>query len=342
MAPVKNGRYIFNEVPTGYPVPGKTLVYEESEIDPDTVPLNGGFIVKILVLSVDPYLRGRMRDAKVESYLPAFDLGEPIYNFGIGLVVRSENPTFKSGDHLYGLFKFQHYVIDTAAEQYRVIKNKDNLPWSVYLGVCGMPGQTAEFGWKEYANPKQGEIAFVTAASGPVGATVVQLAKAEGLKVIASAGSDDKVDFVKSIGADVAFNYKTTDTREVLAKEGPVDVFWDNVGGATLDAALEFSAKQARFIECGMISQYNTTEPYPLKNHFKIFEHQVHLHGFLVGPLMHKYIDQFYATFPGRVARGEIKYKEHRVHGLEQAGKAIVDVQSGGNFGKSVLIVADH
>ncbi|KAI0634325.1 NAD-P-binding protein [Trametes polyzona] len=342
MAPVKNGRVLFNEVPTGYPEPGKTTVYDESEsIDPDTVPLNGGFLVKTLVLSVDPYLRGRMRDANVKSYSPPFLLHEPIENFGVGVVVRSENPELKAGDHIYGIFKFKKYFVANDAKQYKVLENKEGLPWSVYVGVCGMPGETADYAWQEFSKAKPGEVAFVSAASGPVGATVVQLAKAQGLKVIASAGSDEKVAFVRSIGADVAFNYKTVDTRKVLEKEGPIDVYWDNVGGETLEAALEYANKFARFIECGMISQYNTA-PYPVKNLMKIVSQELSVHGFIVGSLRHKYVAEFYKSFPARVASGEIKYKEHRVNGLEKAGEAILDVLKGGNFGKSVIIVADE
>ncbi|OSD00543.1 NAD-P-binding protein [Trametes coccinea BRFM310] len=342
MAPVKNGRYLFNEVPTGFPEPGKTTVYDDSEtIDPDTVPLNGGFLVKVLVLSVDPYLRGKMRDASQKSYSPAFELGKPLYNFGVGVVVRSENDAVKPGDHLYGIFKFQHYVIENDPSRFKVLK-EEGLPWSAYVGIAGMPGETAVYAWKEYAHAKKGETVFVTAGAGPVGATVIQLAKADGLKVIASAGSDEKVAFMREIGADVAFNYKTVNTRKVLEKEGPINIYWDNVGGETLEAALDFAERHARFIECGMISQYNTTDPYPIKNLMHIVAKELTINGFIVGTIRPKYEEWFYSTWPKRVASGEIKYKEDRVRGLENAGKAIVDVQSGRNFGKSVVIVADE
>ncbi|KAI9065187.1 NAD-P-binding protein [Trametes sanguinea] len=342
MAPVKNGRYLFNEVPTGFPEPGKTTVYDDSEtIDPDTVPLNGGFLVKVLVLSIDPYLRGKMRDAKQKSYSAAFELGKPLYNYGVGVVVRSENSAVKPGDHLYGVFNFQHYVIENNPSKFKVLKD-EGLPWSAYVGVAGMPGETAVYAWKEFAHPKKGETVFVTAGAGPVGATVIQLAKADGLKVIASAGSDDKVAFMREVGADVAFNYKTVNTRKILEKEGPINIYWDNVGGETLEAALDFAERHARFIECGMISQYNTTDPYPIKNLMHIVSKELSINGFIVGSIRPKYEDWFYSTWPKRVASGEIKYKEDRVRGLENAGQAIVDVQSGRNFGKSVVIVADH
>ncbi|GJE91329.1 NADP-dependent oxidoreductase [Phanerochaete sordida] len=342
MAPVKNGRLLFNEVPTGYPEPGKTTVYDDSQtIDLESVPLNGGVLVKILVVSVDPYLRGKMRDSSVKSYSAAFVIGEPIFNFGVGVVLRSENPSVKAGDHLYGHYPFQHYVVLPNIDSFRVLKNEENLPWAAYVGVVGMPGQTAWVGWYEFAAPQKGDVVFVTAGSGPVGSFVIQLAKLHGHKVIASAGSEDKVEFIKKIGADVAFNYKTTSTWDVLEREGPVNIYWDNVGGETLDAALQHSAKGARFIECGMISQYNSA-PYTVQNLMAIVRNELHLHGFIVGSHLPKYRDEFYREVPGKIARGEIQYIEDAKKGLEWAGHAILDVQQGRNHGKSVVIVSEE
>jgi len=342
MAPVRNGRHLFNEIPTGFPEPGKTTVYDDSQtIDLENVPLNGGFLVKTLVLSIDPYMRGRMRDPSIKSYAPPFYKGEPLNNFGVGKILRSENSAFKPGDHIYGMLPFQEYFVGQDAKEFKLLKNEEGLPWSTYVGVCGMPGQTAYYAWKEWASPKKGEVAFVTAASGPVGATVVQLAKGDGCKVIASAGSDEKVAFVKSIGADVAFNYKTVPTRKVLEKEGPINIYWDNVGGETLEAAIDAADVHSRFIECGMISQYNTKDPYPVKNLMSIVGKQLRFYGFLVFSLHEKYQEQFYKEVPRRVASGEIKYQEDITRGLEQVGEAILDVQTGRNKGKKVIVVAD-
>ncbi|KAI0692468.1 NAD(P)-binding protein [Cerioporus squamosus] len=348
MAPVKNGRVIYNEIPTGMlSNPGKTLVYDESQtIDLDNEPLNGGILVKILVLSIDPYLRRKMQDPSIPSFFPAFKVGEPLENSGVGVVIRSESPNYKPGDHVLGTFPdnlpFQHYLV-IPDPHLRILENKENLSWSAYLGVCGMPGEckTAHHAWKEYAQPKikKGDVVFVTAASGTI---VAQLAKADGLKVIASAGSDEKVDYVRSLGVDVAFNYKKVSTREVLQKEGPINFYWDNVGGESLEAALEFAAQKAIFIICGMISSYNTKEPYNVKNLQQLVWREITFNGFLIGSLIPKYDDEFYATMPGRVAKGEIKYKEHLVEGLENTGQAMLDVLHGNNFGKSVIVVAEE
>ncbi|EKM53346.1 uncharacterized protein PHACADRAFT_124959 [Phanerochaete carnosa HHB-10118-sp] len=342
MAPVKNGRLLFNDIPSGYPEPGKTTIYDESEtIDLDSVSLNGGFLVKTLVLSADPYLRARMRDPKVESFVPAFEKGQPISNFGVGVVLRSENKAIKAGDHVHGLFPFKKYITLPNLEGSRILENKERLPWSAYVGVAGMPGQTAYAAWKEYAQARKGETVFVTAASGPIGSLIVQFANADGMKVIASAGSDEKVAFVKSLGADVVFNYKKTKTADVLAKEGPINVYWDNVGGESLDAALANAAKHARFVECGYITGYNG-EGTPVKNMAVVFGKEITLYGFLVFSLLPKYGEDFYREIPARVAKGELRYIEDAKKGLEWAGHAILENQQGKNHGKSVIIVAEE
>jgi len=215
------------------------------------------------------------------------------------------------------------------------------LPWSLYVGAAGMPGKTAYMAWNEYSRAKKGEVAFVSTGAGAVGSLVIQLAKQDGLKVIASAGSDEKVEYMKELGADIAFNYKTTDTREVLAKEGPIDVYWDNVGGSTLDAALEAATVGARFIECGMISGYNEQAP-PVKNLMLIVAKSLTLSGFIVGRLESKYSDDFYKTIPAKLANGELKFKEEVSKGLEKVGDVLLAVQKGTNKAKAVISVADN
>ncbi|KAF8144001.1 hypothetical protein K438DRAFT_2029327 [Mycena galopus ATCC 62051] len=253
MAPVTNGRVLFNAPPKG-----TTTVYDTSEtIDLDNVPLNGGVLIKVLLLSIDPYMRGRLRAPEIESYMPAFSLGEPLTGGGLGVVPRSEVAGVEAGAHVRGMVVHQEYMIAPNLEMLEVIEKAPKLDWSVYIGAAGMPGETAFMGWREYSGAKKGEVAFVSTGAGPVGSMVIQIAKQDGLKVIASAGSDAKVKFMEEIGADVAFNYKTTDVRSVLAKEGPIDIFWDNVGGDTLDAAMEHANLHSRIIECGQISGYN-------------------------------------------------------------------------------------
>ncbi|KAG9227210.1 hypothetical protein PLEOSDRAFT_1113387 [Pleurotus ostreatus PC15] len=344
MAPVKNGRHLFNEIPVGYPVPGKTTVYDDSQtIDLDTVQLNGGILVKALSFSIDPYMRGLMRPASAKSYSPPYTIGEPLGNHGVGVVLRSENSSFKPGDHVWAYFPFQEYIVQTDVTNVRVLENKENLPWSTYVGAAGMPGQTSYLGWKACSKAKKGETVFVTTGAGPVGSIVAQLAKLDGLKVIASAGSDEKVEFMKKIGVDVAFNYKTTDTVKVLEEHGPIDIYWDNVGGSTLEAALDAANTFARFIECGMISQYNQASPYGVKNLMNIIAKRLSIHGFLIFDHMTpENAKEFYDTVPAMIAKGDIVFLEDKKYGLEKVGEAILDVQSGKNHGKSVIVVAEE
>ncbi|KAJ7777710.1 alcohol dehydrogenase [Mycena maculata] len=344
MAPVKNARVIFNSVPEGYPVPGETTVYDATQtIDLDAVPLNGGFLLKTLIVSVDPFLRGRMRQPEQKSYSPGFTLGAPIDGFGIGVVLRSETVGVEAGKYIYGYnMAFQEYVVlPELSVMRRIIEKHPDLSWTTYVGAAGMPGMTAYMGWKEYSDAKPGEVAFITTGAGPVGSFVIQLAKKAGMKVIASAGSEEKVQFMKDIGVDVAFNYKTTDTRAVLEKEGPIDVYWDNVGGEVLEAAIEFANIHARFLECGQISGYNTGHQGP-KNFNLIVGKSLHVHGILVTRLIPKYGAEFYATVPPQLASGEIKYTEEVTRGLEAVGDVILGVQKGTNKAKAVIVVADE
>ncbi|KAI0056021.1 alcohol dehydrogenase [Artomyces pyxidatus] len=345
MSPTRNARHIFNEIPkAGLIEPGKHTVYDASQtIDLDNVPLNGGFLVKTLALSLDPYMRGRMRDPSVKSYSPAYPLGQPITGYGIGKIVRSEHDTFKTGDYIYGVgMPHEEYWVRADTTLLSVVKNELNLPWSTYLGVLGMPGMTAYVGWKEYSNAKPGETVFVTTAAGAVGSLVVQLAKLQGLKVIASSGSNDKVAFTRELGADVAFNYKTESTKEVLEREGPIDIYWDNVGGEVLDLALEYSNVHARFIECGMASAYNPSgEPYRLKNFTHFIAKRITLHGLLVIDFFATHKDAFYADFSKLVKEGTLKYKEDVTRGLETAPQALRSLSDGSNTGKRVVVLAD-
>ncbi|KAL0961160.1 hypothetical protein HGRIS_006132 [Hohenbuehelia grisea] len=346
MAPITNGRLIFKEAPgpDEYPIPGKTTAYDESKtIDLENVALNGGFLVKVLVLSIDPFLRGRMSVPKglEKLYPPALKPGEPLQNSGIGIVLRSEHTSVKQGDHVYGRISFEQYLIFPNLNGIEVLKNEANIPISNYLGVAGSPGLTAYAAWKEFIKPKGNEVVYVSTGAGPVGSTVAQLAKRDGLKVIASAGSDEKVKFMQEIGVDVPFNYKTTDIKEILAKEGGIDIYWDNVGGETLDAAIDASHPNARILACGMISGYNSPDSLAIKNIFQIIPKSITIHGFNVPALAPKYIAEFRKEVPGLIAHGELKVLEHITKGLDKAGHALLDVLTGKNIGKSILIVAE-
>ncbi|KAJ6533898.1 hypothetical protein DFH09DRAFT_1369943 [Mycena vulgaris] len=359
MAPIQNARVLFNAVPEAYPVPGKTTVYDTTQsIDLDAVPLNGGFLVKVLILSVDPYMRALLR---ARRQLLRAGVHPRLMSSGIGIVLRSELAGVQVGSHVRGLITHQEYIVAAglATSMLELIEPDPKLKLSAYLGAAGLTGQSAFMAWKEYShatkvlgNPfssfyprslpfSKGEVVFVSGGAGAVGSIVVQIAKQAGLKVIASAGSDAKVDFIKTLGADVAFNYKTTDTREVLAKEGPIDIYWDNVGGATLDAAMEFANMHSRFIECGQISGYNTGFQ-PMKNPGLIIMKSMSIHGFSVTSLIPQYTAAFRAEIVPKVVSGEFKFAEDVRHGLERVGEVLLAVLKGENTGKAVVVVANE
>ncbi|KAF8884419.1 alcohol dehydrogenase [Gymnopilus junonius] len=344
MAPIANGRLLFNSVPGDLPEPGKTTVYDVSEtIDPDTVALDGGFFIKLLEISVDSYMKGRMHATSHESIIPSFVLGQPLHSYGIGIVLRSENPHVKVGDHLHGPLEHAEYSVKKDLTGSGILQNPLKLPWSTFLGVLGRPvckGKTAFMAWKQFSRPKQGETVFVTTGAGSVGSLVIQFAKMDGLKVIASAGSDEKVRYMKELGADVAFNYKAVKTTDVLRKEGPIDIFWDNVGGATLDAALEAANINARFIECGMTTEYTNGGDIPVRKLLQIIIRSITLHGFFVDRLVPKWNEDFMKIVPPLLTSGELKYREEEFDGLEVVGDALLALLKGKNIGKVVVHVA--
>ncbi|KAG9123657.1 hypothetical protein FRC07_014364, partial [Ceratobasidium sp. 392] len=318
MAPTNNTSAIFNEVPQAKVVVDKTIITRTETINLEAVQLNGGILVKTLYLSVEPYLRAMMRPLSIASDAPAYKIGEPIYGFAVATVLRSERARINVGDNLYVTnCPFQQYTVLTAEHPVRVIPDDPKVPLSTYIGFLGMPGMTAFYGLELVGKPKKGETLYVSSGAGPVGCLVAQLAKLKGLKVIASASTDNKVEFMRSIGVDVPFNYKTENMKEILAKEGPIDVYWDNVGGSTLEAALEACNVRARVVVCGAISSYNSAgEPYGVKTTANILFKRLRLEGYMVNEGEPEYEGQvgnpvkFLAAITPLVKSGKIKWSE--------------------------------
>ncbi|KAJ8502400.1 hypothetical protein ONZ45_g11798 [Pleurotus djamor] len=338
MVAIANKRLVFKQVPTqGWPVPGETTVYDSSQtIDLDNVPLNGGFLVKTLYVSLDYWIYSRMVvSGGPFTGIPHIPLDGPVQNYG--------NPNYKPDQHVYHLhafFPFEEYFVVSKDEHWMVINNSENIPWSNYLSVLGMAGQTAYLGWKAFAKPKKGEVVFISSAAGTVGSVVAQLAKLDGLKVIGSAGSDDKVRLLQGLGVDVAFNYKTSNINEVLAQHGPIDIFWDNVGGEALEAALNAANRHARLIECGMIG--DTPNPYFVKNLRFIVHKSISLNGFVVPePMQPDAMAEFYENVPKLVANGSITALEDIREGFEKGGETFVQAMVGHNGGKVILKIGE-
>ncbi|TFL01863.1 NAD(P)-binding protein [Pterulicium gracile] len=373
-----NGRHILKQHATGYPIPGTTTVYDTSErLDLDNVALNGGVLAKLVILSIDPYLLhsvspGSPMEQAAETCSSEAYGSDRINGMGIVKVVRSEDPAYKVGEYFTSSLSRARLTSSSDHQEYSVfskeqlsslqhLKPENGLPLSVYLGAAGAgarsrfipslfkmyqpcipSGLTAFAGWEEFSNAKKGDTVFVSTAAGAVGSIVVQLAQNQGLKIIGSAGSDDKVKYLKQLGVDVAFNYKTTDTREALEKDGPVDIYWDNVGRDTLDAAVENATSGARVIICGAMSSYNGETTAGVKNLIHVTFKSIVLYGLSYFDIAHKHDAKFKETVIPKLADGTFKYLEDRKFGLDKAPQAILDVQNGANFGKSVIVVGDE
>ncbi|MEU4246003.1 NADP-dependent oxidoreductase [Amycolatopsis sp. NPDC026612] len=304
-------------------------------------PGDNQILVRNLFMSVDPAMRGRMRDVK--SYVAPFAVGEVMSGGAVGEVVESNVDDVKPGDHVLHQAGWRtHAVLDAQ----RFVKvDGAAAPLSTYLGVLGMPGLTAYAGLLKSAEFKPGDTVFVSGAAGAVGSLVGQLAKLKGAKrVIGSAGSAEKVrHLIDDLGFDAAFNYKDGPVAEQLHAAAPegIDVYFDNVGGEHLEAAIDAITLHGRIAVCGMISQYNATEATPApRNLSQIIAKRITIRGLLV--LDHFDLQpQFVSEIAPLVNSGEIKYSETVVDGIRNAPEAFLGLLSGANTGKMLVRIAD-
>ncbi|KAJ1952301.1 hypothetical protein GGI12_006280, partial [Dipsacomyces acuminosporus] len=242
-------------------------------------------LIRTLYLSCDPYMRGRLTGSG-DRYVASFEVGKPIDGLGVGVIEASTSDKYAEGDIVTGfVFKWESKFIAPASGYTKVPANSP-ISLANYLGILGMPSFTAYVGTITLCKAKAGETILVSAASGAVGQIVVQLAKARGLRVVGAAGSDKKVEFIKSIGADAAFNYKTAGSLQAAIKQATpegIDIYFDNVGGEFLDAALNCMRPFGRIAECGMISQYNATAStaYHIKNLSQVINKKLTMYGYI-------------------------------------------------------------
>jgi NADPH-dependent curcumin reductase CurA len=304
---------------------------------PDPGP--GEVQVRNLWMTVDPYMRGRMNDAK--SYTPPFALGKVMDGGAVGEVTASNDPAFKAGDLVQSGFGWREGFNAPAAAVQKL--DAMGLPPQTFLGAAGMPGLTAYAGLLKIAALKDGDVVFVSGAAGAVGSMVVQIAKAKGHTVIGSAGGPEKVAFLKEIGVDQAIDYKAEkDLTAALARAAPegIDVYFDNVGGDHLVAALNAARPFARFALCGAISMYNATElPPGPPNLMLMVGKQLRMEGFIVSsswdmmPAFHRDLAQW-------VKEGKVTWKETVFEGIEKAPDAFVGLFKGENLGKMLVKLA--
>ncbi|HAF77490.1 MAG TPA: NADP-dependent oxidoreductase [Maribacter sp.] len=313
--------------------------FEFKELDNELKVSDGELLLEAKYISVDPYLRGRMSDAK--SYVPPFKVGEPISSGIVAEVLESKNGNFQKGDFVSGLLQWKEKQISTGEGLQKIDKSK--APLSAFLGIVGMTGLTAYLGLHEIGKPKKGETLVVSGAAGAVGSVVGQIGKILGLNVIGIAGTDEKIDMLKSeFGFDHGINYKTTKDMKAAIKEAApngVDVYFDNVGGPISDAVLFNINQFARIIICGAISVYNKTElPMAVAVQPFLVKNSALMQGFIVSNYADKF-PQAMKQLSTWLSEEKLTYKETIVEGFDNTPQAFLDMMDGKNKGKMIVKV---
>ena len=305
-------------------------------------PRDGEVLVRNLYMSVDPYMRGRMNERK--SYVPPFSLGKPLEGSCVGRIIASHSDQFKPGDFVQSMFGWREYYLSDGTGLTKIAPGA--VPVQAYLGVLGMTGFTAYVGLLDIGQPREGENVFVSAASGAVGSIVCQIGKIKGCRVAGSAGSARKIDWLRQeAGIDAALNYKDTDDLGAavgrLCPDG-IDIYYENVGGSHLTAALGHMNNNGRMVLCGMISQYNAKKPVPgPENLFLAITKRLRIQGFIISDHADRH-NQFITDMKKWISDGKIRWKETVVDGIENAPKAFVGLFKGENFGKMLVRVGEE
>ncbi len=319
--------------PTGLPTPDN---FEFKDL-PQAELKDGQVRVRNSWLSVDPYMRGRMNDVK--SYVPSFQIGEPLSGGAVGEVIESKAGGFVPGDHILHMMGWRdEAVVDTGAGPMAPQKLPAGTDPKLFLHSLGLTGATAYFGLLKTAKAKAGDVVFVSAAGGAVGSAVVQIAKAKGMTVIGSAGGPDKCAWVKELGADACIDYKAGGVLKQLQAAAPkgIDVYFDNVGGEHLDAAYAMARDNARFAICGMIDAYNDGKPLELRYFMRTIPARIRTQGFIYTDYIAD-IGAFMQDAGAMVASGQLKARETVHEGVESTLDAFLGLFSGANTGKMLV-----
>jgi NADPH-dependent curcumin reductase CurA len=333
---MQNKEIRFSTRPTGLPTPENFEIVDSEMPQPN----DGEVLVRTLYISVDPYLRGRMREGR--SYVAPFAIGEVITSGVVGQVIESRAPGFAVGDIVTGMLGWRLHNVAKAGELRKV--DPKIAPVTTALGVLGMPGLTAYFGLLDIGQPKEGETIVVSGAAGAVGVTVCQLAKIKGCRVVGIAGSDDKNAYLRNeLGVDAVINYKTENVAQALKAACPdrIDVYFDNVGGEISDAVMPLLNQGARIVICGQISLYCLERPDvgPRPQAFLLVNSAV-MKGFIITAFAARFAEGVTQLAQWLVA-GKLKYAETIVEGFENTPQAFIGLFSGDNLGKQIVKVAE-
>jgi NADPH-dependent curcumin reductase CurA len=316
---------------------------ENFELVESSVPEPGPreVLIRTVYMSVDPYMRGRMRDQ--ESYAEPWDVGDVMQTHLVGEVVESNHPEFAAGDYVQGKGDWAEYVTSDGDDLMEI--DPEAAPISTALGVTGMPGRTAYFGMLDVGDPNPGDTVVVSGAAGAVGSVAGQLADLAGANVVGIAGTDTKCAWLTNeLGFDAAINYKTEDVPEALTEACPdgVDVYFDNVGGKITDAVFELLNTHATVSVCGQISLYNATDvPVGPRKLSDAVRNRIRIEGFLVFDFETRY-DEATERLAELVQAGDLAYRETVTEGFENAPDALIGLFEGENIGKQLVQVAEE
>jgi NADPH-dependent curcumin reductase CurA len=340
MPPARNRQWLLAERPIDRPVRLTDFKFHEAPIP---TPKDGEFVVRVIYSSLAPVMRFYMLDgAGIEKPL---NIGEVMRGRGVGQIVASRHPNFKEGEIVQGKMGWQEYAVSDGSPYWMMYKVHQRIvPVSTALGILGMTGFTAYFGLFDIGKPKPSDTVLVSGAAGGVGSSVAQLAKTVGSRVVGIAGGEEKCKLlVEKLGYDAAINYKGEDVparMDALCPKG-IDVFFDNVGGPILDAALARINKYARVVACGGISQYiaGSNEPYPIKNTYRIGRQNALLQGFLIYDYEPRF-PEAEAAMARWVKDGRLTYQEDILEGIERMPEALIRLYEGQNRGKQLVRVS--
>jgi len=308
---------------------------------PIPTPNDGEYLVRDIYLSLDPTIRGWMNAQ--DTYLPAIKIGEVMRGGGVGVVVESRNPQYTAGDVVFGMIGWQDYFLGSARDAMPMMVLPKGVPLTAALSVLGITGMTAYFGLLDIGQPKAGETVVVSGAAGATGSVVGQIAKIKGCHVVGIAGSADKCKWITDdLGFDACINYKTENVGARLKQTCPkgIDVYFDNVGGAILDAVLAQIRQRARIVLCGAISMYNSTElPPGPANYVSLIIQRARMEGFIITDFLPRFAEAF-MQISQWLGEGKIKYAVDVVQGLENATTAINRLFTGANTGKLLVQIS--
>ncbi|CAH6660730.1 NADP-dependent oxidoreductase [Pseudocitrobacter vendiensis] len=338
---LRQRRWVLASRPHGEPV-ADNFRFEEGSV-PDVA--EGEVLLRTIYLSLDPYMRGRMSDAP--SYSPPVELGAVMVGGTVSRVEQSRHPNFKTGEWVLGYSGWQVYDVSNGDGLVKLGEAPEHPSWS--LGILGMPGFTAYMGLLDIGKPKAGETLVVAAATGPVGATVGQIGKLKGCRVVGVAGGPEKCRHaVEVLGFDLCIDHRAEDFTEQLANACPagIDVYYENVGGKVFDAVLPLLNTSARVPICGLVSGYNATDLPAGPDRLPLLmgtllKKRIRMQGFIIGQDYGHRIGEFQEEMGRWVQEGKIKYREQIIDGLENAPAALIGLLKGENFGKVVISLDD-